>query len=625
MFRKLLVSALLISASPLAAQEAARIEIQPASVDAAVGDTVRMTAVVYDENGNVVDVPVNWFTSYEIGRIDQDGTFVAYATGERVIGANIGSTSGSIPAVVRPLPASAIELDLPSNTLVATSWMPLATKAYNRLGKRAWDARIEWASSDTGVAEVVGSFLVARSPGTTSLTARSGGASVERTVAVTGAPGGDLALNVPQGTIRTGDVHPLAPTIDGRPLPSGAFPQYTLIGGGAMVDDGRFVAEEPGEFIVVADFAGSTAIAEIEVVERAFDRKLELVGRGAVSAAHTGDLWMYKNAGYVGTYGDNHLRVFDISDPANPVMTDSIWVDARRVNDVKVNAEKGFAIITREGAANRRNGIVILDLADPLHPTIRSEYTETVTGGVHNTWVEGDLVYAVHGGVLHIIDVSNLDNPFEAGRWALDTPNRVLHDVFIKDGIAYLSYWDDGLVILDLGGAGRGGTPTEPTLVSRVYYPEGNTHVAWRWRDYVFVGDEHFPVDWDPEKPFVPWGYIHVFDVSDLENPVEVAKYEVPEAGTHNVWIEDDEETLYIGYYNAGLRALDVSGELRGELYRQGREVDHYITQADSDVRVPNAPMNWGAMIHNDQIFSADMNSGLWIHKWVPTGDRPIS
>ena len=221
--------------------------------------------------------------------------------------------------------------------------------------------------------------------------------------------------------------------------------------------------------------------------------------------------------------------------------------------------------------------------------------------------------------------MSDRENPKEVGRWGLDHPNKVLHDVFVKDGIAYLSYWDDGLVVLDLGGAGKGGSPTRPVFVSRVNYPQGNTHVAWRWNDYVFVGDEIFPVDWDPEKPVAARGYIHVFDVSDLENPIEVAKYEVPEAGSHNVWIEDDDPTLYIGYYQAGLRTVDVSGELRGNLYRQGREIDHYLTEASENVKVPNAAFNWGVMIHDGKIYSADFNSGLWVHEWVPTEDPPIS
>jgi hypothetical protein len=614
---------------PLQAQDVARVEIQPSAVKASVGDTVRLIATVYDSDGNVIDAPTQWFTSYEVGTIDASGTFVAYSVGEREIGVMVGEEHVTIPVAVRPLPPSSIELAMPTTSIKTTSWMPLHAEVHDRLGSRVWGADISWSSSDPSVADVMSGFLVALKPGTAVITAQTGAASASQRVAVSAAPAGNLTLAARLGALRTGDVYQLLPTLNGQPLPSGSFPRFTVIGGkGAQVTEkAAFVAEAPGEYTVAAEFAGSTALTTLLVDEREFDRKLELVGHGALAAAHTGDLWLYKNAAYVGSFHDTKMRVYDVSDPANPVLSDSIVVDARRVNDVKVNADAGFAVITREGAANRRNGIVILDLADPLHPTIISEYTETVSGGVHNVFIVGDLVYATHGGTrdMHIIDVSDLDNPREVGRWGLDNPNRVLHDIFIKDGVAYLSYWDDGLVILDLGGAGKGGTPTEPVFVSRVYYPQGNTHVAWRWKNYVFTGDEIFPPDWDPESVFQPTGYVHVFDVTNLENPVEVAKYEVPEAGAHNLWIEDDQETLYIGYYNAGLRALDVSGELRGDLYEQGREIDYYLTGARENVRVPNAPMNWGAMYYDDKIFSADFNSGLWIHRWVPTGDRPIS
>lgn len=631
MSRKLfmLVSIFLAWSAPLGAQDVASVEIQPSAVEASVGDTVHLIATAYDSDGNAIEAPMQWFTSYEVGTIDASGTFVAYAVGEREIGVMVGEKHVSIPVAVRPLPPASIDLILPATSIVATSWMPLKAKVYDRLGHRVWNSDISWSSSDPAVADVMSGFLVALEPGTAVITARTGATSASQRIAVSAAPTGDLALAARKGALRTGDVFRLLPTLNGQPLPSGAFPRFTVIGGpGAQVTEGgAFVAEEPGEYTVVAELGGSTAFTSLLVDEREFDRKLELIGHGALAAAHTGDLWVYKNAAYVGAYHDTKLRAFDITDPASPVLSDSIEVDARRVNDVKVNAEAGFAVMTREGAADRKNGIVILNLADPLHPTVISEYTETLSGGVHNVFIVGDLVYATHGGTrdMHIIDVSDRANPREVGRWGLDNPNRVLHDIFVKDGIAYLSYWDDGLVILDLGGANKGGTPTEPVFVSRVYYPEGNTHAAWRWKNYVFTSDEHFPIDWDPEKVFQPTGFVHVFDVTDLENPVEVAKYEVPEAGAHNLWIEDDQETLYIGYYNAGLRALDVSGELRGDLYEQGREIDFYLTGARDNVRVPNAPMNWGAMYYEDKIFSADFNSGLWIHKWVPTGDRPIS
>ena len=618
----LAVSAALLPGRALAqASPVARVEIDRERVEVSVGDTVRLEAVAYDPAGRRVDAPVQWLTSYEVGLIDSTGTFVASGIGEEAIIAMVGdSVAATVPVVVNPAPPSRLELRLPATTITATSWVPLEAFAYDAHGNRVWNAEIEWSSADPRVAAIVEGWVDARRPGTTTLTARAGDARTEQQVTVTPAPRGELSLRAPEKVLRTGDVHRLAPALEGRALAAGAYPRYSVTGpGGRVYPDGAFVAEVPGEYLVTGTYAGSEATAAFRVEPRTYDRELAFVGRGAVSYAHTGDLWIFDDTGYVGNYGDNSLRVFDISDPANPLPTDSVVVDARRVNDVKVNPDGGFAVMTREGAASRLNGIVILDVADPHHPKILSEYTETLSGGVHNVYIVGDLVYAVHNGTsaMHIIDVSDRGNPREVGRWALENPDRVLHDVFVKDGIAYLSYWDDGLVILDLGGAGKGGTPTEPVFVSRIAYPEGNTHVAWRWKDYVFVGDEIFPQDWDPDRPIAARGFIHVIDVSDLEHPVEVATYEVPEAGAHNVWINDDETVLYIGYYQAGLRAVDVSGELRGDLYRQGRQIDFYLTEADANVKVPNATFNWGAMTHEGLIYSADFNSGLWIHRWV--------
>ena len=75
---------------------------------------------------------------------------------------------------------------------------------------------------------------------------------------------------------------------------------------------------------------------------------------------------------------------------------------------------------------------------------------------------------------------------------------------------------------------------------------------------------------------------------------------------------------MYVGYFNAGLRVVDVSGELLGDLYGQGREIAKFYSD-DSAGFVPNAPFVWGAQPHKGHIFFADFHSGLWAVRLVDT------
>ena len=397
--------------------------------------------------------------------------------------------------------------------------------------------------------------------------------------------------------------------------------------GGFVYDDGTFVAEETGAYRVIASSGSASAASIVEVTERPAPQPVELLDHGVRSEVATSDLWVFEGAdgqdyAYTGTHaqgGGERMFVWRVTDPENIVLVDSVVVDARVVNDVKVNEDASWAIITREGASTRRNGIVVLDLADPAHPTIMSELTDELTGGIHNVWIMGDVVYAVNDGTsaMNIIDMSDPANPTHAGRYEIrpGETDKSLHDVWAEDGYAYLSYWDDGLVIVDVGAGTHGGTPTNPVFVSSISYPQGNTHVAWRTRDYVFLGDEIGTSDGMR-------GFIHVIDVSDIENPREVAKYDLPEAGAHNVWIEDD--VLYIAYYQGGLRIVDVSGTLRGDLYRQGRELGFFRTEAaEGEGLQANAANAWGPQPFKGNLFVSDMTSGLWVVKHARP--RPVT
>ena len=65
--------------------------------------------------------------------------------------------------------------------------------------------------------------------------------------------------------------------------------------------------------------------------------------------------------------------------------------------------------------------------------------------------------------------------------------------------------------------------------------------------------------------------YTHIVDFTDPMNPKAVARYHIEDFGTHDIIVKDD--VLYQAYYDGGVRLVDVSGELLGNLHDQNREI----------------------------------------------------
>jgi len=107
--------------------------------------------------------------------------------------------------------------------------------------------------------------------------------------------------------------------------------------------------------------------------------------------------------------------------------------------------------------------------------------------------------------------------------------------------------------------------------------------------------------------------------VSDLAHPRPVAWYEPEYGGVHNVWVAGD--TLYMGAYNAGFRAFDIAGELRGDLAAQGREIVQ-VNPVDPEGYIPNVPMTWGVVVKNDLAYVNDFFNGLFVVRLEPREPR---
>ena len=615
------------------------VEVTTSTKEAEVGQAVKITVMAKDASDGVVhEKPSTYFAGpFDIAAADDDGNVKLFGTGEVTVGAIVGGQAGFSTFMVKAPSVKTIEI-APIKTPLVTggnAQLDAVTRIFN--GDPRTGVPINWTSDNPKVATVDAAGVVTGvGPGKANITATSGAAAATTAISVVKNSLRSLAVTAASNTARTGDVIQLTAKGD----PSGDFTtRWSVSGNAATVDaNGAFVADLPGTYIVTAMSGNVSSSASIVVAPRNQERDVEIVGRAPFKEFQGAEQWIIGNYAYYSTISDRFL-VYDISDPANPKLTDTVKVDARLVNDISTTADGKILVISREGASNRKNGIAFYDTSDPAHPKLISDYTATVTGGVHSAFVNDHYVYLTDDatGSMRVIDFADVKNPKEVARWQTENPlagpmqtkegehivGRYIHDLQVKDGLAYLAYWRDGLIILDVGAGIKGGSPENPKFVSQFRFNHnelyGNgwlagTHSVFRYRNYVFVGDEVFPALFDIQSPKrIPVrGVVHVIDVSDINSPRKVAEYPVPEGGAHNMWVEND--TMYIGYYSGGGRVVDVSGELRGDLYKQGREMARIWT-GDANAFRPNMPFTWGAQPHNGLIYFNDVNSGLWIVK----------
>jgi hypothetical protein len=183
-----------------------------------------------------------------------------------------------------------------------------------------------------------------------------------------------------------------------------------------------------------------------------------------------------------------------------------------------------------------------------------------------------------------VVDITDPTRPVEVAQWGArrdaglhvgtgrdcapdcrgSIPQAFLHSVALSpDGrTAYLSYWDLGVIILDVS------DPTTPRYLGRFAEPpdaEGNTHSVSLTPDgaLMLVGDETFAP---------PWGRLRLVDVRDPANPVQIGTFDTQHsaAGTlgndetwysiHNPLVDDrDPRHAYVAWYSDGVRLLDIT------------------------------------------------------------------
>jgi hypothetical protein len=368
---------------------------------------------------------------------------------------------------------------------------------------------------------------------------------------------------------------------------------------------------------------------------------LSVIGKGNMTARYMAEVWTRGNVAYTSTWGTrsvngqpvvgNAVHIWRI-DGASPVLVDSLIVEnATTLGDVQVSDDGKLLVVATE----RQNGsIIIYGLTNPLEPVRITRYqTPNTTNGVHTAEVArvNGKLYAFlcidpPNARLVIVDLTDPANPREVFVRAMGAP--FVHDVFVRDGLLFTALWNDGTTIWDVGGGGKGGSPSNPIQIGNVRTAafdgaigESEAHNVWWFHDaagganakrFMFVGEE------GPATLFnTSSGDIHVVDIANMAAPKEVAFYHVDGAGTHNFSVDERRGILYAAYYNGGVRALDIRGDLsacsadqkapdgRCDLKKMGRELAAGL-QSNEGAYI------WGVHFDGSFVYASDMTQGLW-------------
>ncbi len=273
------------------------------------------------------------------------------------------------------------------------------------------------------------------------------------------------------------------------------------------------------------------------------------------------------------------------------------------VSDVQVSDDGTVLVFGAERGPNA--GLFVYGLTDPRHPAfLDSALVET---GIHTATI-ADIggrryVFAARNPVspaLQIYDITNASSITLTASVPIP-PAYGIHDTYVRDGLAFVFAWNTGLIIYDVGNGIRSGSPGAPVEVGRLLTSDdgvsggAQVHNGWWFHNavtgekrYLFIGQEGPGAIGTRSS-----GDIHVVDVSDLANPVEVGFYHLDGAGTHNFWMDEGRQILYAAYYNGGVVALDVSGTLSGDL--SNRLIGRIAPGGAGDTYV------WGVQLSGDR------------------------
>ena len=305
----------------------------------------------------------------------------------------------------------------------------------------------------------------------------------------------------------------------------------------------------------------------------------------------------------------NGTTILDVTDPGQPRIIKHLpgyeGAESRAVQVVEHYFD-GRDYLLRNQESSHFIGFEVYDITDRSSPRLVSKIEGLKAA--HKGWWDAKSGYAYLSGIwpdwkgqhLIIYDLKNPSEPKFVANWGLpgqapgESGKRVsLHHPVISGDRAYLSYLLGGdVVILDIS------DKTRPRMIAHIDFlpPSSKSHTTVPFpplrgsgsitgkdaqpKQILVVSEEALAQGGEEPRP-----QLYILDATDEKNPVLISTFKVPDGdfvtrggrfGPHQFAETKDGEIiggslLYVAYFNAGLRIVDISDPFKP------REVGHYI------------------------------------------------
>jgi hypothetical protein len=315
---------------------------------------------------------------------------------------------------------------------------------------------------------------------------------------------------------------------------------------------------------------------------------LRLIGASDLGGHGDGmQVMRHGDAVYVGHFGPSGMgtSILDIADPTQPSLVRQIEAPSGAHNH-KVQTANGLLLVNHEafrGELPDRVGLAVLDLTDPFDPR-EIGFWDSTGQGVHRiVWVGGRFAYVSatpHGfteRIWVVVDLADPEHPTERARWwwpgmGTDedrtwpgTEERSVHHALVSGDRAFLGFWDSGMVILDIADLDH-----IEVVAHLDWTVGGHTHTCLPLgsRGLVAVTDETTFNDCQG-----PPHMIRIVDVTDESHPEVRSICPTPgeefclrglRYGAHCLHENRpasyrSESLIFATYFNAGLRVYDLA------------------------------------------------------------------